>query len=87
MKLLTLSLASLIKADPSITIEENGKSKTLYAVGSKWAPPSGSGSGFSLPHSGRTYLGTRDGHGSLAPDMFYSPNLLGGSIEWDMDLS
>mgnify|MGYP003695146441 FL=1 len=87
MKLLTLTLASLVQADPSVTIQENGKNKTLYAVGSKWAPASQTSGGFSLPHSGRTYLGTKDGNGGFSPDMFYSPNLLGGSIEWDMDLS
>jgi len=87
MKLLTLTMASLVAADVGVTIQENGKAKNLFAVGSKWAPVSAAADGFALPHSGRTYLGTKNGNGSFTPDMFYSPNLLGGSIEWDMDLS
>ena len=40
-----------------------------------------------LPHNNKAYLGKRDGKGGFAPDIFYAPNLLGGSIEYDIDLS
>jgi hypothetical protein len=85
--LLSAAMLGLASADTAVTIQENGKSKQLWAVGSKWAPTSAVTDGFKLPHSGRTYLGTKDGNGGFSPDMFYSPNLLGGSINWDMDLS
>jgi hypothetical protein len=87
MKLLTLSMAALVNADVGVTIQENGKAKNLFAAGSSWAPVSKATDGFNLPHSGRTYLATKNGNGAFTPDMFYSPNLLGGSIEWDMNLS
>jgi hypothetical protein len=87
MKLLTLTMASLVQADTAVTIQENGVNKTLYAVGSSWAPVTSSSNGFTVPHSGRTYLGTYDGNGSFSSDMFYAPGLLGGSLEWTMDLS
>lgn len=86
-KTLFAAALAVASADPEVTIMENGKAKQLYAVGSKWAPVQAVTDGFSLPHSGRTYLGTKNGNGGFSSDMFYSPNLLGGSIEWDMDLS
>ena len=86
-KYLALTLASSVLADPSITIKEDGADKKLYVVGSSWAPPQPSTTGFGLPHSGRVYLGVKDGNGGFSPDMFYAPNLLGGSIEYDFDLS
>lgn len=87
MKLLTLTMASLVNADVGVTIQEDGKPKNLFTAGSSWAPVSEVSNGFNLPHSGRTYLATKNGNGSFTPDMFYRPNLLGGSIEWDMNLS
>ena len=38
----------------------------------------------SVRHGGRSYLARSD---KLGPDNFYLPNLLGGSIEFDVDLS
>lgn len=37
-----------------------------------------------IPHGARTYLATSN---SLGDDNFYGINLLGGSIEYDVDLS
>lgn len=45
-----------------------------------------SGSTVSIKHGGRSYLAIRDA-GSIEQDMFYAPNILGGAIEWDMDIS
>lgn len=37
-----------------------------------------------MPHNGRAYMTTSD---KLGPDNFYQPNLLNGSLEYDIDLS
>jgi hypothetical protein len=37
-----------------------------------------------MPYNGRGYLSKT---ASLDPTGFYSPNLLGGSVEYDVDLS
>jgi hypothetical protein len=82
-----LSLVASVLADPMIQIQEAGVEKDIYVVGSSWAPPVPSQTGFGLPHSGRAYLGTKNECGHFSPDMYYAPNLLGGSIEYDFDLS
>ena len=64
-KYLVCTLASVVLADPSITIKEDGSDKKLYVVGSSWAPPQPSAKGFGLPHSGRVYLGVKDGNGGF----------------------
>jgi len=93
MSLKYLALLSAVVADPMIQIteaESNSKyvtEKEIYVVGSSWAPPVANATGFGLPHSGRAYLGTKNECGNFSPDMYYAPNLLGGSIEYDFDLS
>jgi hypothetical protein len=82
-----LALVSAVAADPKIQITEAGAEKDIYVVGSSWAPPVASNTGFGLPHSGRAYLGTKNECGKFSSDMYYAPNLLGGSIEYDFDLS
>merc|ERR1712086_826715 len=37
-----------------------------------------------IPHGGRSYLATTD---ALGPDNWYRVDLLGGAIEYDVDLS
>ena len=81
-KYMSLMLAAAA-AHPSITIKENGKPKTLYAVGPDWYSPKG-GDRMEIPHGGRSYLATSN---ALGPDNFYGVNLLGGSISYDVDLS
>ena len=93
MSLKLLALAGVALADPSINVTEDQAgsgatyAKTVYVAGSSWAPPVASATGFSLPHSGRAYLATKNECGRFSPDMYYAPNLLGGSIEYDFDLS
>ena len=36
---------------------------------------------------GMRFLATKNGYGHVHPDNLYRPNLVGGSVEWDMDLS
>ena len=33
------------------------------------------------------FLATKNGYGHVQPGNLYRPNLLGGSVEWDIDLS
>lgn len=55
----------------------------MYVVNKPWFQ-GGSGSKISLPYGGRSYLATSD---KLGPDNFFRPNLAGGSIEYDVDLT
>ena len=81
-KYLALTLAAA-NACSSINIKENGKDKKLYIVGADWYTPKG-GDTMDIPHGGRSYLATSD---ALGPDNFYAVNLLGGAIDYDVDLS
>jgi len=96
MKLLYLTMAMLESSqamapfDP-ISITENGNPRTLYIVGV--GKPSHVISGvLNSGHNSHTYLGIDDGAGGkkwnpeVRPDIYYTPNLLGGSIEFDIDL-
>jgi|ERR1712086_16004 len=62
-------------------IKENGKDKTLYIISPPWFTPKG-GSSMDIPYGGRAYLSTTNANKGV----FYTPNLLGGSIEYDIDL-
>ena len=65
----------------SITITENGQPKTLYVA--MWNSQS-SGTTLKMPYNnGGTLLTTTP----ISPDAFYRPNLLGGSVEMDVDIS
>jgi hypothetical protein len=65
----------------SISIKENGVAKTLYVA--MYASQS-SGSTINMPYNnGGTLLTSTP----LTPDAFYRPNLLGGSVEFDVNLS
>jgi len=39
-----------------------------------------------MPHITKAYLATSNGNGSFTPTMYYAPNLLGGSISYDVNL-
>jgi hypothetical protein len=92
MSLKYLALLGSVAADQKISITEqnltgNGGQKDLYVTDCPWAQPVASSTGFTLPHDGRVYLAEKNKCGKHTPDMYYSPNLLGGSIEYDFDLS
>lgn len=84
MKLLTLTMAMVQQAFawPAIQITEDGQPKTLYVAGSG----SGNGNEVSLTHNNGLFLAQTNENG-YSPNMNYHPNLLGGSIEYDVNLS
>lgn len=64
-----------------MTIYENGSPKDVYvAMGSS----NSSGDTLNIPFNNRGYFSLSP---SLDPSQFYKPNLLGGSVEYDVDLS
>ena len=65
----------------AVTAKVDGVSKTLYvAINSNKS----SGSTITIPYGQRGYLSES---ASLDPTKFFKPNLLGGSVEYDVDLS
>jgi len=60
----------------------------MYLANNGYNKPYVYGSKVIVPHDGRVYIATRDaGSETMQPDMYYSPKLLGGSLEYDVDLS
>jgi hypothetical protein len=79
------ALSSSVNASfPSISATENDQEITLYVQYPNWASATTSGSSFSYGYNNRMYLSTSE---TLDPNSFYKPNLLGGSMEYDVDLS
>ena len=79
------ALSSSVNAQyPSLTAMENDQEITLYVQYPNWASATTSGSSFSYNYNNRMYLSTSP---TLDPQSFYKPNLLGGSMEYDVDLS
>ena len=78
---------------PPIQITENGVTQTKYIVGVGKPSQVVNQTQVVAPHNSQTYLANNEGKGTnhwdtvLTPDMFYKPNLLGGSFEYDIDLS
>jgi len=65
----------------SIQITHDGAAKTLYvASGSS----SSGGNRVTIPYNNRAILSQTP---SMDPNQYYKPNLLGGSVEYDVDLS
>ena len=65
----------------SVQVTVDGQPKTLYVV-----TPDGitGGSGIGVPHNTRGYFSETP---NASPENFFTPNLLGGSVEYDVDLS
>ena len=79
------ALSSSVNAQyPSLTATENDQEITLYVQYPNWASATTTGSSFSYGYNNRMYLSTSP---TLDPQSFYKPNLLGGSMEYDVDLS
>jgi len=78
---------------PPLMITENGVPLTKYIVGVGKPSQVTNNTQVVAPHNSQTYLANNEGKGTnhwdtlLTPDMFYQPNLLGGSFEYDIDLS
>jgi len=67
----------------ALTITEDGAAKTVYIASPFWYTGEG-GDRVTLPYGGRSYLSNTN---YLDPEGYYKPNLLGGSLEYDVDLS
>ena len=65
----------------SVTVNIDGSDKTLYMAMDSYKS---SGNTITIPYGGRGYLSWTP---SLDPTKFFRPNLLGGSVEFDADLS
>ena len=66
-----------------ISIEVDGEAKTYYVAADF---SSSSPSDYHVPSNGRGYIAESDSLDYSNPQ-YFTPNLLGGSIEWDVDLS
>jgi len=88
---LTMALVNNAIADPELAIKENGTTKILHALDSSVTGARGwaKGSELTVPHGGRMYLGVKDrgDNESLDPHGWYIPSLVGGAIDFDVDLS
>ena len=67
----------------AITVTIDGTPTTKYIASDGC---SASGSSFNCPENNRGYILNTPNWDSGNPD-FWTPNLLGGSVEWDMDVS
>ena len=90
----TAAIAGLAAASPvphlyntngwaSLDIKEDGKDKTVYIAAPNWFS-GGGGDNISIPEGGRVYLSNSP---TLDPNNFYKPALLGGTVEYDVDMS
>ena len=66
-----------------LNIKEDGKDKTVYIASPSWFT-GGGGDTLSLPEGGRVYLSNTP---ELSSEGFYKPALLGGAVEYDVDMS
>jgi hypothetical protein len=81
--LTSVALSSQVVSDgwSAVTVTVDGTPKTLYvAMGSSKSHDTT----ITIPYNERGYLSNTP---SLDPNQFFRPNLLGGSIEFDVDLT
>ena len=78
-----LDTAPVSNGFSEIDIEVDGSKKTYYVAASF---SSSSSSDYHVPSNGRGYISESPSLDLSNPD-YFTPNLLGGSIEWDVDLS
>lgn len=80
-------IPELIQADGngyrSLTITEDGESKTIYLATPDWFDSEG-GDHITIPEGVRLYFSNGP---TLDAENYYKPNLLGGSVEFDVDMS
>ena len=65
----------------SIQITHDGATKTLYVASGSYKS---GGNKVTIPYNNRAILSQTP---SMDPSQYYKPNLLGGSVEYDVDLS
>ena len=84
----SLFLLGLAAADSKLNVKENGKPIDIWlAVHGNPTVGGSSGSKIEMPHNTRAYLARSNEHGAFTPTMYYAPNLLGGKIDYDVNLS
>lgn len=69
---------------PALTATVDGEDTTLYVQYPDWADAQTSGSEVTFDYNNRMYLSTQP---TLDTSKYFMPNMLGGSLEWDVDLS
>jgi hypothetical protein len=77
------NMPNMIKIEngASVNVTLDGEDKTLYIVTKDGLS---GGSGIGIPHNTRGYFSETP---DASPENFFKPNLLGGSVEFDVDLS
>ena len=68
----------------SVNVEVDGKTETMYIAAPFWFTGGGEDGKMQIPPGGRAYLSFKD---SVEPEQYFSPNLLGATVEYDVDLS
>jgi len=70
---------------PSLTVQVNGVDTTLFVQYPKaWSSATTEGSELSFDYNNRLYLSTVQ---EVDTSKYFKPNMLGGSLEYDVDLS
>ena len=69
---------------PSIDVTVDGQPTTLYLHSPSWSSATTSGNSFSFDFNNRMYLSESP---TTDPDSYFTPQMLGGYIEYDVDLS
>ena len=80
-----LNLQEVSNAADQIEIEVDGEKKTFY-IAAPFTQGGSSTSDLGVPANGRGYIMNTDTLSTTNPD-YFKPNLLGGTVEWDVDLS
>ena len=83
----SLFLLGLAAADSKVSVTENGQPIDIWLAVHGGPTVSSNGETIRVPHNNKAYLTTSNGNGAFTPGMYYAPNLLGGSIAYDVDLS
>lgn len=68
---------------PPVQIKVDGEDTTLY-VQAAWSHPTVTGSSISYGYNERMYLSTSEYNDT---SLYFKPNLVGGSLEYDVDVS
>jgi hypothetical protein len=81
-------LLGLASAYSKLNVTENGKPIDIWlAVHGNPTVGGSSDSTITMPHNNKAYLAKSNENGTFTPTMYYTPNMLGGNIQYDVDLS
>ena len=73
-----------VQGFPTVDVKVDGQNKTLYIAHPFWWTATGGGDEIKIPHNGRAYLSETP---NVEPEGYFMPKLLGGSMEYDIDMS